>query len=235
MELQEVMSRLEELGSEQTKRTFRNHGAPEPLFGVKIGDLKPLAKSVRKDRQLALDLFATGNSDAMYLAGLSIDPQTMDKPLLRAWARQASWYMLAETTVAGVAAESGHGRDLAEEWIRSAEEMIATCGWSTYAHYVSLTPDNELDIDRIRALLDEIAATIHQAPNRVRYTMNAFVIAVGSYVEPLHEHALQAAAQIGKVNVDVGQTACKVPLAGAYIAKTVAAGKLGKKKKTCIC
>ncbi|WP_366414818.1 hypothetical protein [Paenibacillus sp. GP183] len=40
MILEEVMNNLEEMGTEQTKRTFMRHGAKEPLFGVKVGDLK---------------------------------------------------------------------------------------------------------------------------------------------------------------------------------------------------
>lgn len=42
MTLDEVMARLEELGSEQTKNTLIRHGAQEPFFGVKVGDLKKL-------------------------------------------------------------------------------------------------------------------------------------------------------------------------------------------------
>jgi hypothetical protein len=69
----------------------------------------------------------------------------------------------------------------------------------------------------------------------VRYTMNAFVIAVGSYVVPLFEDAYRIAGKIGQVHVNMGQTACKVPLATEYIEKVERMGKTGKKKKTCIC
>ena len=65
--------------------------------------------------------------------------------------------------------------------------------------------------------------------------MNGFVIAVGSYVEGIHKHALQVAKNIGKINVDMGATSCKVPLATEYIAKVQKAGKLGKKRKTVKC
>ena len=65
--------------------------------------------------------------------------------------------------------------------------------------------------------------------------MNAFVIAVGTYVRSLLAHAKAAAKQIGEVYVDVGDTACKVPLATAYIEKCEAAGKVGKKRKTIRC
>ncbi|MGG1635205.1 DNA alkylation repair protein [Paenibacillus sp. NRS-1760] len=235
MTYEEVMKELERLGNEQTKMTFIRHGAMEPLFGVKIGDLKKLVKYVKKDEELALKLFASSNSDAMYLAGLSVNPKTIAKETLQQWVKQAYWYMAAEYTVAGVAAESPFAHELAVEWIDSSEEMVSTCGWSTYANYISITPDEQLDYDEIRFLLNRIKKTIHTEQNRVRYTMNTFVMIVGIYVSELREEAEAVAAFIGKVHVDVGNTACKVPLASDYIQKTVSLGKAGVKKKTCIC
>lgn len=235
MTVEDIMKKLEAMGAEQTKKTFLRHGAQEPLFGVKVGDLKKLVKDVKKDQALARALYETGNSDAMYLAGLTVNPKTMDRETLQAWAKRANWYLLAEYTVAGVAAESPYALELAREWMQSSDEMIAACGWSTYANYISITQDEDLDLEEIRRLLQQIAATIHSEKNRVRYTMNMFVIVVGSYVRPLHEEAVQVAEAIGKVQVHMGQTACKVPDAVPYIEKTVAAGKLGTRKKTCIC
>lgn len=233
--LTDVMDKLAGMGTEQTKRTFIRHGATEPLFGVKIGDLKKLVKDVKKDQQLARALYETGNSDAMYLAGLTVDPKKADKAMLQEWVKAARWHSLAEYTVAWVAAESPYAHELAMEWIRSPDELIATCGWSTYANYISITPDSELDLDEIRGLLRLIEETIHQERNYVRYTMNGFVIMVGGSVIPLHDEAVRVAEKIGKVSVNMGQTACKVPLANDYIEKMVVMGKVGMKKKTCIC
>jgi hypothetical protein len=61
------------------------------------------------------------------------------------------------------------------------------------------------------------------------------VIAVGAYVKPLSAKAKRAAKAIGVVSVDMGDTACKVPLATEYIAKIEAAGRVGKKRKTAKC
>jgi hypothetical protein len=43
--LDEVMGALEEAGDEATRRTYLRHGAREPLFGVRLGALRPLAKA----------------------------------------------------------------------------------------------------------------------------------------------------------------------------------------------
>lgn len=235
MNVEEILHKLEEMGSEQTKQIYKNHGVKEPYFGVKIGDLKKLVKYVKKDHDLALQLFHSGNHDAMYLAGLSVNPKLISKETLQDWAKKAYWYMIAEYTVAQVAAESHYALELAREWMKSGEEMIAVCGWSTYANYLSITPDEKLDLAEIRALLNQVKNTIHDERNRVRYVMNGFVISAGAYVTDLCEEAKLIADSIGKVHVDVGNTACKVPLALDYIEKIEGKNRVGIKRKTCIC
>lgn len=229
------MKKLEEMGTDQTKNTLIRHGAKEPLFGVRIGDMKKLVKDVKRDQDLARALYETGNHDAMYLAGLTVDPKSMTKEMLDSWVKKAYWHMLSEYTVASMAAESDFALELAREWMKAEEEMIAACGWNTYSNYLSITPDEQQNLEEIKGLLRQVKETIHEERNRVRYTMNQFVISVGSYVTALHQEAMEAAAAIGNVYVDVGQTACKVPLATEYISKVEARGKRGVKRKTCIC
>ena len=42
----EAMAALEAAGTEQTRKSYLRHGASEPLFGVKFGDLRPLGKKI---------------------------------------------------------------------------------------------------------------------------------------------------------------------------------------------
>ena len=65
--------------------------------------------------------------------------------------------------------------------------------------------------------------------------MNNFIIAVGGSVPELTDEAILTAAAIGPVQVNMGNTACKVPPAADYIRKMEAAGQLGKKKKMARC
>lgn len=229
------MTALESMGSESTKRILMKHGAKEPFFGVKVGDMKTIVKQVKKDHALSLALYNTGNSDAMYLAGLIADEQKISREELQTWVKTAPWYMISEYTVAWIAAESPYGWSLGLEWIESPEDHIAAAGWSTLSGWVSLRPDEQLDIPVLEGLLDRVMANIHQAPNRSRYTMNGFVIVCGGSVKPLFEKALSVAEQIGKVRVDLGGTACKVPEASSYIQKIETMGRLGKKKKMLRC
>ena len=235
MEINAVMSELAAKGSDQTKKTFLRHGAKEPLFGVKVGDLKLIQKKTKHDHALALQLFDTRNADAMYFAGLIAVPKLFEKSDLDRWANAADWYMISEYTVAWMAAESRFGWELGNEWILSDKENVATSGWSTLSNLVALKNDADLDIATLEHLLDEVAATIHAAPNRVRHTMNNFVISLGIYVSALTERCKTVGKHIGKVSVNMGDTACKVPMILEYIEKAEKMGCIGQKKKTVVC
>ncbi len=233
--VKQVMAELKTKGNERTLAIVQRLGAPSNTFGVTAADLKVIAKKIKGNQKLACELYETGNGDAMYLAGLVADGSQMSKKQLQSWVKAADWIWLSEYTVAWVAAESPHARDLALKWTDSKRESIATSGWSTYREIVANRPDEDLDLAEIKELLDRVVKEIDLAPNRVRYTMNGFVIAVGSYVRPLLKHAKVAAKQLGTVSVDMGDTACKVPNAKEYIQKVETAGRVGKKRKTTKC
>ncbi len=235
MELKDVMKELETYGNEGTRRVYTNHGAREPLFGVKIGDLKKVLKKTKTNHDLALALYDTGNSDAMYLAGLMADESKTTKATLRKWVKGAYWYMLSESTVAGLAAESPHGLELAREWIESKKEMVASAGWATHGGILALEAAPQPPKREVSALLTRVKKEIHHAPNRVRYSMNNFVISVGSYIPELLDRAVQVAEAIGKVRVEMGKTECKVPFAPDYIRKIEKMGRVGKKRRNVRC
>lgn len=229
------MKELEKKGSESIRNIFKNHGNNGPMYGVKVGDLKVIQKKVKKDHELAMGLFATGNYDAMYLAGLIADESKMSKKDIQQWAEKSTNKGISEYTVAWVAAESEYGWELGMKWIDSPKENIASAGWNTLSGVIAMKPDNELDIALIKKLLQRIIKEIHSAPNRVRYTMNGFVIGVGGYIKELTKEAIEFSKKIGDVYVDMEGTACKVPSAADYIKKIEARGSIGKKKKTVKC
>ncbi len=231
----QVLKELKGYGSDSTKKIFLKHGAKEPFFGVKVVDLKKIGKKIKGEQELALELFETGNGDAMYLAGLIADGGLMNKSVLKKWAKNANWYMISEYTVAWVSSENDNGWELALEWIDSKHENIATSGWATLAAIIATRDDEALDIKKIKTLMTRVKKEIHKVQNRVRYTMNGFMIAVATYVVGLTDQAVAISEDIGKVNVEMGGTACKVPYAPEYIENVKKRGGIGRKRKTAKC
>src|SRR5204863_4454304 len=105
MTAQEILDEIVPLGRDSYKKVLLTHGIKEPVLGVKIEDMKKIQKRVKKNYQLALDLYDTGVYDAMYLAGLIADDLKMTKKDLQRWVERASSASLCGYTVPWVAAE----------------------------------------------------------------------------------------------------------------------------------
>jgi len=235
MTLNQVMSELAAKGSDATKKMLLKHGAKEPFFGVKVADLKVIQKKLKGDQALALKLYATGNGDAQYLAGLVVDGAKMTAAQLQAWADSASWNMVAGFVVPWAASEHPDGFALAAKWIDSKNENVAVAGWKTLGALATIVPDDRLPVKNFSALLDRVAKTMAGAPDDVRSAMNGFVIAAGTYVAPLGDKAIATARQLGRVEIDMGETACKVPDAEQYILKYRRGAPVAPKRKTVRC
>lgn len=214
--LAETMKLLEKAGSEQTRKTYRRHGAKDPMFGVSFATLKTLVKKIGADHDLARQLWETGNHDARVLAVKVADPAKVTPAELDRWTREMRMGMCF-SYLAALAAESPHGRAKAKEWLASPDESLRSTAWTLASFLANLDesiPDSWF-LDR----LAHIEKHIHSAPNAERSAMNTAVITVAGRNPALRKAATAAAKRIGKVDVDHGDTACKTPDAVAYIEK----------------
>lgn len=236
MNVTDIMTELKELGTAQTRKTFTTHGAPANCYGVKIGDLKKhLLKKVKHNHDLCLALFATGNTDAQYLAGLGIEPKKMTKEEIKRWLSQSQWSAIDETIVAGVAAESEDALELAREWLALPDEQSQNVGWLTYGKYLALSSDDEIPQGEVERLLGRLKREIHTAPNAIRYSMNQFIIYVGSYYPKLTALAFETAADISEVEITLATKGCRLPNPAVKIQKVIDSNRLGVKRKRIIC
>ncbi len=190
MTANEILMELEKMGDASTKKTLMNHGAREPFFGVKVADLKTILKKTKKNHELSLELYRTGNSDAMYLAGLMADEKKISEAQLDEWAAQAYWSYLCEYAVPWVASETPFGFQLGLKWIESPDENIACAGWSTLASYAAVHEDKNLDLETYRKLLVRVEQEIHAAQNRVK-SLHESICDCRGYLYPGIDQSIQ--------------------------------------------
>ncbi len=235
MELNEIMEELKSLGSERTKKTYIRNGAKEPVFGVATGAMKPILKKIGYNQSLTEQLYATGNYDAMYLAGMIAEPKKMTKEDFDHWIEGAYFYMISDFIVAVTLAETDIAFTVADGWIESGKELVMSAGWSCYEWLLGTRKDSEFEKDKLLSMLNKVRDTIHSQPNRTKHAMNNFVMAVGISYLPLHEEAKKIAEEIGKVEVYMGQTLAPTSVASEYIQNAVDKGRLGFKRKHVRC
>ena len=214
-----VMTQLEAAGTAQNRKVYARHGAAEPMFGVSYAELGKIAKPLKTDHALAVELWDSGNHDARVLALRVADPAAVDESLAGRWLRDVDNYILAEG-LGGLCAQSPHARALSDAWRDSPAEWTASTGW----FIVTCTAEDPSvwSVDELRSILSQIEAEIGERPNRVRHEMNGALIVIALRGADLRREVLAAAARIGPVKVDHGQTGCKTPEVAPYVERTLA-------------
>ncbi|MGM0904695.1 MAG: DNA alkylation repair protein [Bacillota bacterium] len=235
MDFETVMQELEALGKERTKKTYLANGAHEPLFGVATGAMKPMAKKIKINQPLAEELYATGNYDAMYFAGIIADPNGMTESDYDRWMDGAYFYMLSDYVVAVTLSESDIAQDVADKWIASGEELRMSGGWSCFCWLLGNRPDSQFSESKISSMLDLVENSIHDSPVRTQSAMNTFLSAVAVSYLPLHERAVETAKAIGPIEIKREKKKSSILHASQDIQKVVDRGKIGFKRKYVRC
>ncbi len=235
MTREEVMAELEALGKERIKKLYIGRGAREPLYGVATGAMKPLFRRIKKDQALAEQLYATGNYDAMYFAGMIADPMAMTEADFDRWMESAYFPMLSDFVVAVTLAEAECAQSVADRWIDSGKELYMSAGWACYEWLLGWRRDDAFDRQKLSAMLERVADTIYIQPDHTRSAMNNFVIAVGVSYLPLHEEALKTAEAMGQVLLSTAQGNCALSSAREAIQQAKEKGRLGFKRRAVRC
>jgi 3-methyladenine DNA glycosylase AlkD len=217
------------MGTAQNRKVYARHGAGENMFGVSFANLKLLKKEIKKDHDLAVKLWESGNVDAMSLATMIADPNGVDEDTMDRWLQGLNYYLLVDLLVGGIVSKSPYAKSKMEKWTRSEEEFTGQAGWDLLSQIAM--NDQELPDDYFEAYLETIEADIHNRKNRTKHAMNMALIAIGIRNDALEKKAIAAAEKIGKVDVDHGETSCKTPDAIPYIKKARARQKAKAAKK----
>ncbi|KMN39021.1 DNA alkylation repair protein [Lysinibacillus sp. JK80] len=230
-----VMQELEALGKERTKKMYMSNGAHEPLFGVATGAMKPIAKKIKIDQALAEELYATGNYDAMYFAGIIADPKAMTVEDFNRWMEAAYFYMLSDYVVAVTLAEAPIAQEVADAWIASGEELKMSAGWSCYCWLLGNRKDSEFSESKLANMLEVVKNSIHDVPERTKSAMNNFLYTVAISYVPLHEQAVATAQAIGPVEMKRDNKKSTQLNAYETIQKEIERGRIGFKRKYVRC
>lgn len=235
MNVETVMQELESLGKERMKKMYMSNGAHEPLFGVATGAMKPLSKQIKINQALAEELYATGNYDAMYFAGVIADPNGMTEADYDRWMDAAYFYMLSDYVVAVTLSESSIAQQVADKWIASGEDLRMSGGWSCYCWLLGNRKDVEFSESKLSEMLDLVKETIHEAPERTKSAMNNFIYTVGISYVPLHEKAVTIAKEVGIVEIKRDNKKNSYLNAFENIQKEIDKGRIGFKRKHVRC
>jgi 3-methyladenine DNA glycosylase AlkD len=168
----EVLAELATLEDPKARAVNERHGDDH---GVNLGALRAIAKRLKTQQDLAVALWATGDSAARLLALLICRPRAFGRDELDTMLREARTPKVQDWLVNYVVKKSPHTEELRLHWFADEDPVVASAGWALTVERVAKKPDG-LDLD---GLLDIIEKRMKDAPDRLQWAMNHCLAQIG--------------------------------------------------------
>lgn len=214
MSVKEILAQLKSLGDDVRRAHNTKAGAPDNQFGVKLGDLRALAKKIKTNHELALDLWGTGNVDAQLLATLLIKPKSLSAGELDKLTRTTTCAQVADWLNAYVVAQHPEKEALREKWMTATDRWAARAGWNLTASRVNKGDADGLDLP---ALLDRIEKEMPKAKPEVQWTMNNTLAAIGIRSAEHRKRAIAIGEAIGLYRDWPVSKGCTIPFVPVWV------------------
>lgn len=218
MTLKEALAALKALGNEKMIAHNIKHGAGKNQYGVKMGDIRNVAKKIKADHELALQLWDTENIEARLLATLIINPKKLSIDEINKMTSSEKFIQVADWLYSYVIKEYPDKEKLRVEWMKpKADVMCARAGWSLTAGAVNRNP-KVLDLP---ALLDRIEKEMPKAAPEIQWTMNTTLAQIGIAFPEHRKRALAIGEKLGIYRDYPVSKGCTSPFAPIWINEMV--------------
>ncbi|PPL20273.1 DNA alkylation repair protein [Microterricola pindariensis] len=210
----ELLAELAALEEPRVREVNANHGDDH---GVNLGKLRAVAKRLKTDHELALELWDSGDSAARLLAILVCRPKSFTAAELDAMIREARTPKVIDWLVNYVVKKSPHAEALRLAWSADPDQLVAAAGWALTAERVAKTPDG-LDLP---GLLDVVEAEMKAAPDRLQWEMNHTLAEIGISHAEYRPRALEIGERLEVLKDYPTPPNCTSPYAPIWIAEIV--------------
>jgi 3-methyladenine DNA glycosylase AlkD len=193
--IEEVMRELESKGQPGQIEGMARFGITgDKRLGVKVPDMRALAKKIKKDHELALDLWKTGIPDAMIVASMIDDPQLVTEAQMEEWVKDFQSWDVCDQVCMNLFDKTPFAVKKIKEWSHRDEEFVKRGAFALIAcvAWHDKTASDDVFID----LLPIIKRESTDDRNFVKKAVNWALRHIGKRNKALNKAALKAAYEI---------------------------------------
>ena len=220
MTTQDVLTKLETLGTEQLRAQNVRHGFVGEQFGVKLGEVRTVAKAIKLNTAFGLELWATGYLEARLVAILIMKPKELSIEHLKMLVQTATYGHLADWVNSYLVKQHPEKEAQRIAWLgvdAHAEPWLARTAWSLTTERVSKSPAG-LDVAEVLQRIDNELAT---APEPARWTMNFCLGELGINHAEFRDEAIAIGERVGAYRDYPTSKGCISPFVPLWVAAIV--------------
>lgn len=210
----EVMAELATLEDPRFLQVNAKHGDDH---AVNLSKLRALAKQLKTQQGLALELWRTGDSAARLLALLICRPKAFERDELDTMLREARTPKVHDWLVNYVVKKNPHAEELRLIWHDDPDPVIASAGWALTTERVVRKPEG---LDLV-GLLKAIEAQMKDAPDRLQWAMNNCLAQIGIERAEYRGRAIDIGERLQVLKDYPTPPNCTSPFAPTWIAEMV--------------
>jgi len=211
--VKDILAQLKSMGHESVRKLNIRNGAGDKQFGVKLGDIRTVAKKIKPNHALALALWETENLEAQLITTLLIKAKDLSEAEMEAMVKSVTVVQVAEWLHSYVLKDHADKESLRQKWMTTNHPMAARAGWRLTAGRVAKSPEG---IDVV-ALLNRIEAEMASADPLVQWTMNSCLAEIGIHFAQHRQRAIAIGEKLGVYRDYPCSPGCTSPFAPIWI------------------
>lgn len=168
------------------------------MLGIRIPELRRIARRVGKDQMLADSLWASGIHEARILASMVAEPALMTPKHMDAWAAEFDSWDLCDQCCGNIFVRTPWAHERALAWSDRSEEFVRRAGFALMAYLA--VHDKKADEAAFEPFFGKIAAYAQDDRNYVKKAVNWALRQIGKRSKSLNARAIMVATALAQAD-----------------------------------
>ncbi len=174
--LEKILNELKDQSKESVIKIYQKQGVTEEILGVQKGVIRKLAKEIKQNHKLALDLWNTNIYEARVLAIELFDSNQFELNDIKNLIDSTNSIVLLDELTLSIFENIYPRIDILDTWKHEKDLKLLRSAWNAAIANVVTKKYNE---EQLGQLLNAIDKTILKRDELVQYAMNRCVVEIG--------------------------------------------------------